>query len=496
VIFKRKRAIILSVIVAFLYSFSGVFAESATTQVLQTAHHSTTTSLTGTSASNSAAATHHSDAKTGNQPGSNTQDSFGKVLLILFIILIIAKLGGDLFERIGQPAVLGELIFGILLGNLGLFHLEALNHFVVRVVNDPHASEFITTLAELGVVLLLFEVGLESTVGEMVSVGASSFLVATLGVIAPIALGFVVGELFLSHEPWTVHLFLGSVLAATSVGITARVLRDIGKMHLRESKIILGAAVIDDILGLVVLAVVQGIIQASNSGSQLPFSGIVIIAAKAVAFFLAAIIFGMLISRKIYWLATYLQVRGVLLSLTLVWCFFVSYLATLFGLAPIVGAFAAGLVLEEATFKDWKGGEKQLEQLLRPITTFLVPVFFVHMGMKVSLSVFGQPSILGLAMALTLAAIIGKQVCSLGVLEKGLNRLAVGVGMVPRGEVGLIVANIGLSLRTKEGHAVISQDAFSACVIMVVITTMFTPPLLKWLLERKSRQRPNLASEQ
>lgn len=417
-------------------------------------------------------------------PLPHGEEALPKVLLILLIILALAKLGGDLFERMGQPAVLGELIFGIVMGNLSLLNIGWAAEFARNVVQDPQTSAFVTLLGQVGVVLLLFEVGLQSTVNEMMSVGVSSFLVAVLGVAAPMALGFVVGEMFLPHEPWTVDLFLGAVLAATSVGITARVLRDLNRMHLRESQIILGAAVIDDILGLVVLAVAQGIISAVNSGTRLEAYEIVSIVAKAIGFFFAAIMCGLLVSKRIYRWASTLRRQGVLLSLSLVWCFLVAYLGTLFGLAPIVGAFAAGLVLEDATFKDFRGDVRELEDLLSPITAILVPVFFVNMGMKVDLSAFGTLSILGFAGTLTLAAILGKQVCSFGAIGKGLNRVAIGIGMIPRGEVGLIIANIGLGLRTAEGKQVISNDTFSATVIMVVVTTMITPPMLKWALER------------
>lgn len=416
--------------------------------------------------------------------------SFPKVLLLLLIMLVFAKIGGDLFERIGQPAVLGELFFGIVIGNLALFRLHALEEFVQRVQHDPGARGFIRLIGELGVVLLLFEVGLQSTVAEMVSVGVSSFLVATLGVIAPTLLGFGVGRFFLPEEPWTVHLFIAVVLAATSVGITARVLGDIGKMQTREARIILGAAVIDDILGLIVLAVVQGIVAAAAGGQPLRGVDVTIIVVKALGFFVLAIISGMLISKHLFRWATYLRVKGVLLSLTLGWCFLIAYLGTLAGLAPIVGAFASGLVLEEATFSDWEGRETPLEELLRPITTFLVPVFFVNMGMQVDLRVFGNVSVLGFAAVLTLAAIVGKQVCAFGAVERGLNRKAIGIGMIPRGEVGLIVASIGATLRTAEGHPLIGPTAFSATVIMVIITTMVTPPVLKWAMT----SRKNAAS--
>lgn len=423
----------------------------------------------------------------------DAHETLPKVLLVLLLMLVLAKIGGDLFARIGQPAVLGELIFGIILGNLGLLHLGGLEIRMNELLRDRSTLEFIMLLSEIGVILLLFEVGLESTIHEMLSVGVSSLAVALVGVICPLALGYGIGVWFLPDHASTVHLFLGAVLAATSVGITARVLRDIGKTHLRESKIILGAAVIDDILGLVVLAVAQGVAAAAITGETLTVEAVLVIIGKAVGFFLAAIILGHFFSRRLYRLATYLHVQGVLLSVSLGWVFLIAYLGTLVGVAPIVGAFAAGLALEETTFEVWRGREARLEDLLGPITTFLVPVFFVYTGMNVDLSTFAQVEILGFAAALTIAAIIGKQACSLVVFEKGLNRTAIGIGMIPRGEVGLIVANIGRTMQTPEGEPLISDNTFSAVVIMVVVTTMMTPPVLKWVLERGEKKTAGAA---
>lgn len=463
---RTRRALVLAVLVSVLFSVLGIGAAP----------------VSGGDPGTTVSAVSGGPEAPAKEQGGHGED-FAKVLLVLLLILVAAKTGGELFERLGQPAVLGELLFGMLLGNLSLLKLHALEEFVIGFVRDPATNHFITTFAEIGVVLLLFEVGLESTVGEMLSVGVSSLVVAVVGVIAPMGLGYLVSGWFLSGEPWTVHLFVGTVLAATSVGITARVLNDLKRMNTREAKIILGAAVIDDILGLIVLAVVQGVVAASNSGIPMKLGAVILIVVKALAFFVLAIAVGRLVSKRLYRWATYLQVRGVLLSLTLGWCFLIAYLGTVAGLAPIVGAFAAGLVLEEATFRDWVGREQQLEELLRPITTFFVPVFFVHMGMQVDLSVFGQVSVLGFAAALTLAAVIGKQACSFGVMERGLNRKAIGFGMIPRGEVGLIVASIGATMKTAEGHPLINGAAFSATVIMVVVTTMITPPILKWALE-------------
>ncbi len=399
------------------------------------------------------------------------------VLLQLVIILLAAKLGGDVFERFNQPAVLGELVIGMIIGNLHLVGFDGLEPFKTDLTLE--------ILAELGVIILLFEVGLESTVKEMMKVGVASFMVAIFGVIAPFFLGWGVGAFFLPAESIYVHIFIGATLTATSVGITARVLKDIGKIQTREAKIILGAAVIDDILGLVILAVVAGIITAANAGGEGVSSAAVLwIIAKAVLFIVGAIVIGKLVLPRLFNWGFRLKVKGVFLSFCLLVCFLLAYLAGEVGLAPIVGAFAAGLILEEVYYKDfYDRGEHQVEELIAPIATFLVPIFFVRMGMMVDLTTFGDISILGFAAAMTIVAILGKQTCSLAIFDKSINKMAIGLGMIPRGEVGLIFAGIGAKLML-DGHAVISTGTYSAVVIMVVITTLVTPPFLKWSLLR------------
>ena len=408
------------------------------------------------------------------------------VLIGLAVILIVAKLGGEFFERIGQPAVLGELIGGIIIGNLVLFGFTA--------AEPLKTNEIISALAQIGVILLLFEVGLESNLGEMLEVGGSSLLVAIAGVVAPFFLGWGVSAYFLPHESRLVHVFIGTVLCATSVGITARVLKDLGKLRLRESRIILGAAVIDDVIGLLILAVVIGAVSASMAGGSLSFVFVFWLAAKAAAFFVGAFAIGHYVVPQLFRGAGRFRTRGVLLVLSIAFCFSLSWLATKVELATIVGAFAAGLVLEDAHFELFKErGKHDLRELLEPVTTFLVPIFFVQMGMKVDLRVFARPQLLGFALALTLAAVVGKQICSLAVAERGLNRLAIGLGMIPRGEVGLIIAGIGATLMLPNAsgvnEAVIGPATFGAVVIMVIITTMATPPLLKWSLGRRSRRQ-------
>jgi Kef-type K+ transport system membrane component KefB len=414
------------------------------------------------------------------------EGQFGSVLLALVVILIAAKLGGDLFVRLGQPAVLGELVFGIVVGNLSLLGFNGLD-FIKH-------DEMVRVLSEIGVTLLLFMVGLESNLDKMMKVGASSLVVATLGVIAPFFLGWGAAKVFVPDAGVLAHVFIGATLCATSVGITARVMLDLGWIQTAEARIILGAAVIDDVQGLVILAVVSGIIATASAGvGSISAEAIVLIVAKATIFVIGALVVGRWVSPRLFHLASHLRAADLLLTTALGLCFGFAYLATVIGLAPIVGAFAAGLILEEVHWRRFsERGERSMVELVRPLVSFLVPVFFVRMGAGVELATFGRIDVLGFAAALTVAAIVGKQVCGLGVLQKGLDRLSVGIGMVPRGEVGLIFAAIGSQLRL-DGRPVIEPSTFSAVVIMVVVTTVITPPALKWSVTRSAR-RGKLAS--
>ena len=407
------------------------------------------------------------------------------VLIGVAVMLVVAKLGGELFERLRQPSVLGELFGGILLGNLVILGFNG--------AEPLKTSQTIAALAELGVIILLFEVGLESDLKEMIEVGWSSLLVAVLGVIAPFFLGWALSAYFIPDEPRLVHIFIGATLCATSVGITARVFKDLGKLATREARIILGAAVIDDVLALLVLAVVAGAIRAAGTGGVLSILDTGVIALKSIAFLIGSIVIGLFLVPRVLRGAGRLETRGVLLTLAISFCLFLAWAAAKVGLAPIVGAFAAGLILDEVHYKP-RGGrqERDLHDLLQPVSTVLVPIFFVLMGLKVDLRLFGQVGILGFALALTVAAIIGKQICALGVVERGINRLAVGLGMIPRGEVGLIFAGIGATLMLPSAagvnEPVISSAIFGAIVIMVIITTLLTPIALKWSLAKGTRK--------
>jgi Kef-type K+ transport system membrane component KefB len=402
------------------------------------------------------------------------------VLEALVLLLLGARLGGAAFARMGQPAVLGELLAGIVLGNLPLVGVHAFEGL--------RAHGAVDTFAQIGVLFLLFQTGLASDVKQMAAVGRSALTVAVLGVVAPMALGFVASRAFFPDHALLTHLFVGATLTATSVGITARVLGDLGRTGSVEGRIILGAAVIDDVLGLIVLAVVTGVIAAADQGRAFSAATVLTIVAKALGFLAAALLLGRWLSPAAFRAASRLHGEGLLLTMALVFCFAMAWLAARAGLAPIIGAFAAGLVLEEVHYADLLAREKHarsLNELLEPIAGFLVPLFFVLVGLRVDLRVFARTDVMFFAAVLTLAAVAGKQLCSLGVLERGADRLAVGLGMIPRGEVGLIFAGIGSGLMLS-GQRVVDDAVFSAVVVMVVLTTLCTPPLLAWRLGRRT----------
>jgi Kef-type K+ transport system membrane component KefB len=422
------------------------------------------------------------------------------LLVALVALLAAAKLGGALAERLGQPAVLGELLAGVVLGAiplagralgtwLGAPALEG-TYGIAWLADD----RVVKSLAELGVILLLFEVGLATRLADLVRVGASAFLVALIGVVVPMILGYGVGRWLLPDRHPFVPLFLGATLCATSVGITARVLRDLGRVKTAEGQIILGAAVIDDVMGLVVLAVMVGL--AATAGAPSAGSGslatLAIVSGKAVGFLAGALVLGRWLAPRLFRLGARLEVHGAVFTLALIVCFGLAWLASLVDLAPIVGAFAAGLVLEGVPFERLLPAGDKLEDLLLPLSTVLVPIFFVRMGLQVDLAGIAGGSGL-LILALTAAAIVGKQACALAVVTRGADRLTVGLGMIPRGEVGLIFAGIGLTLNVN-GAPVLGPSEFAAVVAMVLLTTVLTPPLLRWRLGRAGQEAARQAA--
>jgi Kef-type K+ transport system membrane component KefB len=396
------------------------------------------------------------------------------LLVALVILLAGAKLGGAVAERFGQPAVLGELLAGVGIGALPLLGVGQLSFI--------GTNDVVGALADLGVILLLFEVGLSTRLADLMKVGLSAFLVATVGVVAPMLLGYFVGVWLLPAASSYVHVFLGATLSATSVGITARVLQDMGKVKTSEGQIILGAAVIDDVMGLIVLAVMVGLLGGTGAKTGLTAA---VVTAKAVGFIVGALVLGRWLAPRLFRFTARLRGRGVIFTAALVTAFGLALAADLVGLAPIVGAFAAGLVLEGVPFKELLPEGESLEDLLVPLSSLLVPVFFVRMGLGVNLAELAGGSV-ALAAGLTFAAILGKQACGLAVVNRGVDRLAVGLGMIPRGEVGLIFAGMGLDMKI-QGVPVLGSGEFAAVVAMVMLTTVVTPPLLRW---RLSRGRP------
>ena len=409
-------------------------------------------------------------ANTKTVQGAGHSDPIAPVILALIIILLAAKIGGELFEKINQPAVLGELISGMVIGNLFLFSGGIFDF------GQMFESESINMLAGLGVMILLFQVGLESNIKELMRVGISSLAVAFIGVVVPLILGYYICALIIPEAGFNAHLFVGATLTATSVGITARVLKDLDKLRTPEAKIILGAAVIDDILGLIILSIVSGII---ISGS-VSVGTVVYTSVTSFAFLFISIIIGLkaapLIGKKV----SGMKVEGMKIVTAFLFLFTMAYLADMIGLAMIVGAFAAGLILDDVSFVNKK--EHHIEVLVKPLYCIFVPVFFVLMGIQVKLDVFLDPKIIAIALAITVVSVIGKQLCGIGVRCKNASKLVVGIGMISRGEVGLIFAGVG------KGLGVIDDSLFGAIVIMVILTTLITPPLLKWSIARNDRK--------
>lgn len=401
----------------------------------------------------------------------------GQILFGLAVLVVSAKCGGLVAERWGQPAVLGELLVGIGAGNL----LPPL--FGERGIAFVRGDPTLHVLAEIGVLVLLFDVGLEADLRALVRVGPSAALVAGIGVIIPFALGWGAARWLLPEAPSLSHSFVGATLTATSVGITVRVLKDLGSLQSREGQVILGAAVLDDILGLVVLAVMSGSVTAASTGtpglSWVVIAGIIL---KAVVFLGVTVGLGHYLSGPIVRLAARTGQHGILLVFGLAICFALAFVAEQVGLAGIVGAFAAGLLLDPyGVGVRTRQEEATLSQLLHPLSNLFVPLFFVLMGIQVDVASLATRESISFGLVLVLVAVAGKLVCAVGVVERGINRLAVGIGMIPRGEVGLIFAGIGAAL-VLEGRPLLSQATFSALVLMVVVTTLLTPMGLRWAL--------------
>jgi len=379
-------------------------------------------------------------------------------LLDLVLILVAAKLAGEAATRLGQPAVLGELLVGIALG-------PSLLNLVAR-------TEIVVFLAELGAIVLLFEVGLESDLSELKKAGRQGAAVAAVGIIAPFLAGWAFALAFV--EEGLVALFIGATLTATSIGITARVLSDLGRLNLRESQIVLAAAIFDDIVGLILLSI---LVTLASAGVVSVFA-ILETVVLAIAFVVGSIIIGTRGWMRILPLVRNMRVRGVLLVFAFSLALALAYGAALIGLATIIGAFAAGLIFSETEDLE------HIERDVKPLADVLVPIFFVSMGTLVNVSTFLDPVVLAMAAALTGIALATKAVAGYAVSGASLRRPVIGAGMIPRGEVGIIFAGFGLTL------GVIQDDLYSAILVMVVLTTLVAPPLLKHLLRNVPSESP------
>ena len=371
------------------------------------------------------------------------------VLLSLFLILAAAKVMAEIFERLKQPAVVGEILAGVIIGPSLLGWVEP--------------SDLLAIIAEIGVIFLLFMVGLETKPQDILRVGKRAFLVGTLGVVFPFIAGYGIAMWW--DGSFVEAMFIGAAMVATSVGITARVLGSLGLLDRETSRIILGAAVIDDILGLIILSVVSGL----GSGT-VDVTALLKTAGLAIAFTVVVGLFG---SRLMNWLSPridLLRVNKPFFNIGIICCLGLSVVSLYFGVAAIIGAFLAGMAMAEATEDNPK-----MHLLTSGVTEFLVPFFLVNIGMQLNLAVFRDTNVVILAIIITVAAVITKFIGGgLGVLGMAKREIAqVGVGMIPRGEVGIVVAQIGL------GMGAISQPFFASVLFMAVATTLIAPPLIK-----------------
>lgn len=423
------------------------------------------------------------------------------VLLSLVVIYFASKLGGEICARINLPPVLGELVGGVIIGisALGLLVFpengsEASDSLIIQFLQATSSlnsagagavfesmSEVISVLAELGVVILLFEIGLESDLKELIRVGPLAAIVATVGVVAPFAAG-TAGLVYLFNVPPVPAIFAGAALTATSIGITAKVLAELGKLTSKEGQIIIGAAVLDDILGIIVLAVVASLVKTG----EIQITNIIYLIISAGAFLVGTILIGRLISPWLVALVEEMKTRGELLITGLSFAFILAYIANVIELEAILGAFAAGLVLAETEKR------RELEEQVIPVADIFVPIFFVCVGARTDLSVL-NPAVpsnragLVIAAFLIVVAIAGKVITGFTIVgQPELNKLAIGVGMIPRGEVGLVFAGVG------SASGALSQSTEAAIIMMVILTTFLAPPLLR-VVFKEAKAIPELA---
>ena len=410
------------------------------------------------------------------------------VLLTLVLIYLASKVGSEIAKRLDLPPVLGELVAGVIIGvsalRLVIFPeggfaasdsfvmsvLQLLNPLSPAAVNTIFAqqSEVISVIAEVGVIVLLFEIGLESDIRQLKEVGIQAFVVAFIGVTAPFAAG-TIGLMYFFHVAAIPAIFAGAALTATSIGITSKVLAEIGQLKSKEGQIIVGAAVIDDVLGIIVLAVVASL---AKTG-EVDITNVFILLISAIAFLFGSILLGGFFNKSFVALVSKLKTRGSIVIPAFIFAYLMAFIGNAIHLEAILGAFAAGLVLDETDVRN------ELDELIKPVADLLVPVFFVTVGARADLSVLNpmipeNRSGLLIAVFLLIIAIIGKVITGWVVFGiPNINRLAIGIGMVPRGEVGLVFAGIGTA------SGAIDKPLEVAIIIMVILTTFLAPPFLR-----------------
>ncbi|MEP0767768.1 cation:proton antiporter [Trichocoleus sp. ST-U1] len=410
------------------------------------------------------------------------------VLLSLVVIYIASKLGAEAAKRFDFPPVLGELVAGVVVGvsalHLIIFPesglsasdsavmtvLQWINHLSPAALTSVYESqsEVISVLAELGVIILLFEIGLESDLKQLKEVGSQAAIVACVGVAVPFAAG-TAGLMMFFHTPAIPAIFAGAALTATSIGITSKVLSELGQLKSKEGQIIVGAAVIDDVLGIIVLAVVASL---AKTG-EIDVANVIYLIVSATAFLLGSILLGGIFNQTFNAIVEKFKTRGNVVMPAFIFAFFMAFLGSAIHLEAILGAFAAGLVLDETDARN------ELDELVKPIADLLVPIFFVTVGARADLGVL-NPTVpenragILIAAFLMVVAILGKVVTGWAVFgQPGINRLAIGVGMIPRGEVGLVFAGIG------SASGVLDKPLEVSIIIMVILTTFLAPPFLR-----------------
>lgn len=452
-------------------------------------------------------------------------DPVAPVILWVTVIFFFGILGRYLARRLNQPGVLGELLMGVLVGNLcyffgmplaivlregsAIFSImsavmsgQSFNHALHSVIpNTDTAVQMLHALkgsqgiellkvayvldifARYGVIFLLFMVGLETSMTELKRTGRQSLQVAVMGVVAPMVLGLLVTFFLMPDASFTTDLFVAATLSATSIGITARVLKDMKTVHTREAKTILGAAMIDDVLGLIILAIVSSMV----IHGVIDLMTIIRVVVLSGVFFLGAISLGPWVLQKMTSLFQFLELWEAKLFTSFLFVMCLAWFATLVQLASIIGAFVAGIVIHDGFFASTANAHKKefsIQDLMAPLEAILAPLFFMLIGIQVKLEMFYDRRVLFIAAGLILAAIIGKLLSGLGGSRRD-DRLLIGIGMLPRGEVGLVFASIGKTI------GVMSDQLFSAIILMVIVTTILAPLWLKARLSSHNKRFPS-----